>query len=83
MQRILADAENSQHAKLNMAGFALPSPTDFGLRWRMVGVCSKAPIINFPAGNVKGDVAMDREEALSSQQSEAISQIVGDLDSPT
>ena len=33
----------SQHAKLNMASFVLYLPVCFGLRFRMVEVCSKAP----------------------------------------
>jgi uncharacterized membrane protein YjjP (DUF1212 family) len=36
LQRILANAGISQHAKLNMAGFALYLLGRFGLRCRMV-----------------------------------------------
>jgi hypothetical protein len=56
-----------------MAGFVLYLLDHFALRCRMVEFCSKAPIINLPAGNVEGDSAMDGKEALSSQHS-AISQ---------
>ena len=56
-----------------MAGFVLYLLDHFGLRCRMVELCSKAPIINLPTGNVEGDSAMDRKEAFSSQHS-AISQ---------
>ena len=52
-----------------MASFVLYLLVRFGLRCRMVELCSKAPIINLPAGNVEGDSAMDRKEALSSQHS--------------
>ncbi len=51
-----------------MAGFVLYLLDHFGLRCRMVELRSKAPIINLPTGNVEGDSAMNRKEALSIQR---------------
>jgi hypothetical protein len=54
-----------------MAGFVLYLLDHFGLRCRVVELCSKAPIINLPAGNVEGDRAM---KAASSGQHSAVSE---------
>jgi hypothetical protein len=69
--RILASGVFSQHAKLNMASFVLYLLDHFGLRCRMVELCSKAPTINLPAGNAEGDSAM---EAAFSNQHSAVSE---------
>jgi hypothetical protein len=53
LQRILANEQFSQHAKLNMAVFVLYLLANFGLRCRMVELHPKARKIEFPAGNVE------------------------------
>jgi hypothetical protein len=84
MQRILANQQFSQHAKLNMASFVLYLLVCFALRCMMVELRPKARKIELPAGNVEGDSAMDtafssqhsafsEKEAVSSQHS-AVSQ---------
>jgi hypothetical protein len=56
LQRILASSVFSQHAKLNMASFALYLLGHFALRCRMVELHPKAPKIHLPAGEIwKGD----------------------------
>jgi len=45
LQRILASAHFSQHAKLNMASFVLYLLGCFAVKFKMVEVCSKAPRI--------------------------------------
>jgi hypothetical protein len=67
MQRILADRQFFQHAKLNMASFVLYLLVCFVLRCMMVELRPKARKIELPAGNVEGDSAMDT--AFSSQHS--------------
>jgi hypothetical protein len=67
MQRILADRQFFQHAKLNMASFVLYLLVCFALRCMMVELRPKARKIELPAGNVEGDSAMDT--AFSSQHS--------------
>jgi hypothetical protein len=54
LQRILASARISQHAKLNMAGFVLYLLGHFPVRCRMVELHPKARKIEFPAGNTEG-----------------------------
>jgi hypothetical protein len=66
LQRILASAGISQHAKLNMAGFVLYLLDQFALRCRMVELHPKARKIEFPGGNTEAGSAM---EALSNQHS--------------
>jgi hypothetical protein len=53
LQRILASAHFSQHAKMNMAGFVLYLLVCFGLRCRMVELHPKARKIELPAGNIE------------------------------
>jgi hypothetical protein len=57
LQRILASALFSQHAKLNMATFALYLLVCFALRCRMVELHPKSKKIEFPAGNIERQAA--------------------------
>jgi hypothetical protein len=70
MQRILANGDFSQHAKLNMAGFVLYLLDHFGLRWRMVELHLKARKIEPPRGIWKGRQRPWKQQSAYSQNQE-------------
>lgn len=63
LQRILVNQHFPQHAKLNMASFVLYLPPCFALRFRMVGVCSKAPKIELCKTSKSQDIRITEHES--------------------